>query len=207
MLAEGSDRAQFSRVNIVSHQDTLFADAGRSLFVECRVAGSVDFIFGGGTALLDRCEILSRYRPGKERQGYLAAPSTRRQQEFGLTFLDCRLLKEDKVPAQSVVLGRAWRPARSFADGNYGDPEALGAAAFIHCWMDDHIAADGWDPMNYTARDGSRVPLDPMDARLYEYESAGPGARQSARRRTLNASEARRYTRTRILDGWRPGSG
>lgn len=206
MFAGEADRALLAGVDIVGHQDTLFADAGRSLFVQCRVTGSVDFIFGGGTAVLDRCEIISRFRPGKERQGYLAAPSTRRQQEFGLTFLDCRLLKEREVPAQSVALGRAWRPTRSFADGTYGDPQVLGAAAFLRCWMDDHIAADGWDPMNYTARDGSRVPLDPMQARLYECGSEGPGARTSARRRVLTANEAERFTRRTIFDGWRPDS-
>jgi pectinesterase len=207
LLAAGADRTLLADVNVIGHQDTLFADAGRSLVRHCHIAGSVDFIFGGGAAVFDRCEILSRFRPGKERQGYLAAPSTRREQEFGLTFRNCRLLKERAVPPQTVALGRAWRPTRTFADGNYGDPQALGAAAFLNCWMDDHIAADGWDPMNYTARDGSRVPLDPQEARLFEYASAGPGSRVSARRRTLTAAEARRYTPERILDGWRPPSG
>src|SRR5882672_7250224 len=204
MLAAGSDRAAFADVTITGHQDTLFADRGRSHFRRCRIEGSVDFIFGGDTALLESCDIHSRYRPGKERQGYLAAPSTPREREFGVTFESCRLVREPQIAAGTVALGRAWRPTRPFPDGTYGDPDALGAAVFLRCWMDDHIAADGWDAMNYRARDGNRVALAPGEARFFEYASEGPGALESAHRRRLSAAQAQRYTVDRILDGWRP---
>ena len=57
----------------------------------------------------------------------------------------------------------------------------------------------------YTARDGSRVPLQPRDARLFEYASSGPGARRSPTRRQLDTAQAARCTPARILAGWRPG--
>jgi pectinesterase len=121
---------------------------------------------------------------------------------LGLVFHDCRLTKENEVPAESVVLGRPWRPAKAFADGRYGDPDAVGHAAFIRCWMDDHIAADGWDHMGYLAKSGDKIFLDPGEARLFEYDSKGPGARTSPARRTLTADEAARYTQANVLDGW-----
>lgn len=204
-LAEGADRSQFRGVDLVSHQDTLFVDAGRSLFRDCRIAGSVDFIFGAGRALFQTCELQSRFRPLMQRNhGWVAVPSTPRSQPYGLTFLYCRLTREAGVPPASVALGRPWRPARTFANGRYGDPDAVGAAAFIRCWMDDHISADGWDEMGYPAPDGTRVFLQPTDARLREFGSSGPGAFANRRRPWLPAREAALYTPARVLEGWTP---
>jgi pectinesterase len=202
MLDRGSDRAWLRDVDLVGHQDTLLVDAGRSVFERCRISGSVDFVFGGGRAWFDRCDLVSRLRPDKPRQGYVAVPSTSRAQAQGLVFDRCRLVREAYVPDASVALGRAWRPGRQFADGKYGDPDALGCAVYRDCWMDAHIAPEGWDPMAYTARDGTRVMLDPMEARLFEFGSRGPGARRSATRRVLDAPGAEVFSRERVLGGW-----
>lgn len=193
MLDAGSEAALIEDVEILGHQDTLFVGAGRARFRRCFVAGSVDFVFGAGAALFEDCELHSRSRPDKPRQGYVAAPSTSIAQDVGLVFLRCRLTRETQVPARSVVLGRAWRPTRDLPDGRYGDPSAVGSAVFARCWMDEHIAAEGWEPMNYTARDGTRVALAPAQARLFEFESTGPGAIADANRRVLSAEDARRY--------------
>ena len=204
-LAEGADRSRFRNVDLVSHQDTLMADAGLSWFANCRISGSVDFIFGAGRALFEGCELVSRFRPLMQRNhGWVAVPSTPRRQPYGLTFLDCRLTREAGVPPASVALGRPWRPARSFPNGRYGDPDAVGAAAFIRCWMDDHITADGWDEMGYPAPDGTRVFLQPTDARLAEFGSTGPGAFANRRRPWLSARQAALYTPARVLEGWAP---
>ena len=204
MLDAGSDRARIDDVDIVGHQDTLFVDAGRSLLRGCRVSGSVDFVFGAGRCLLDRCEIVSRHRPGKERQGYVAAPSTLRHDACGLVFQACRLHCEAQVPPRSVALGRAWRPTREFADGRYGDPDAIGAAAYIGCWMDAHIDPLAWDAMSYTARDGSRIKLEPAQARFAEYASRGPGAHRSAARPQLTRQQARAYSLAHVFADWNP---
>ncbi len=202
MLDQGADRSLLQSVDIQSHQDTLFVDRGRSLFRECRIAGSVDFVFGAGTAVLQKCTVHSRFRPGKERQGYLAAPSTSVEQEFGLCFLDCALTRDVEVANGSVVLGRPWRPTRKFADGEYGDPGVLGAALYRNCWMDGHIATVGWDEMAYTARDGNRVMLAAAEARFAEYKNYGPGASADPRRRQLSAAQSARYSMARLLGDW-----
>ena len=204
MLDAGSDRAMLERVNFIGHQDTLFVDAGRSFFRACRISGSVDFIFGGGNALFEQCELHSRFRPGKERQGYVAVPCTPSAQAYGLTFVRCRLTRDAAIADGSVALGRAWRPGRTFPDGKYGDPDAVGAAVYLDCWMDAHVDARGWDEMGYTARDGKRVMLQPGDARLFEHGSSGPGAHRSASRRALPRDRVAAYARERVLDGWEP---
>ena len=204
MLADGSDRALLEEVELVGHQDTLFVDAGRCLFRRCRVQGSVDFVFGAGQAVFDRSELHSRFRPGKPRQGYVAVPSTSASQAHGLTFHHCRLTREPEVPDRSVALGRPWRPTRDFPDGRYGDPDVAGLAVYLECWMDAHIAPEGWDEMNYAARDGTRVPLRPSEARLFEYRSSGPGAHADSRRRTLSPADARRHAPPAVLGDWVP---
>lgn len=204
MLDAGADRCAFERVDLVGHQDTLFADAGRSHFHDCRISGSVDFVFGAGNALFEQCQLHSRFRPGKERQGYVAVPCTPSAQAFGLTFLRCRLTRDPEIADGSVALGRAWRPGRTFPDGKYGDPDAVGTAVYLSCWMDAHIDARGWDEMGYTARNGERVMLQPSLARLFEHDSRGPGAHRSASRRVLDRVQRARFTRDAILAGWTP---
>jgi pectinesterase len=203
MLDEGSDRARLSDVDLIGHQDTLFIEHGRSLFERCRISGSVDFVFGAGTAWLERCDLVSRFRPDKPRQGYIAVPSTAEDRVAGLVFDRCRLLRDARIPDASVALGRAWRPGRPFRDGNYGDPQSRGHAVYLSCWMDAHIAPEGWDAMAYTARNGTRVMLEPAEARLFEYDSRGPGAHRSATRRQLGADAARGLSRQAVLGDWR----
>ena len=203
MLDQGADRCFLSGVDLHGHQDTLFVEAGRSLFRDCRVTGSVDFVFGAGRALFQDCVLHSRARPDKPRQGYVAVPSTPAAQDCGLVFERCRLTRDAAVLDASVALGRAWRPGRTFADGKYGDPEALGNAVYLSCWMDAHIDPQaGWDAMAYTARDGQRVMLEPLDARLYEFDSRGPGAARSPVRRWLSAEQAKAFVPARVLAGW-----
>jgi pectinesterase len=204
MLGEGSDCALFEGVRVIGHQDTLFVNAGRTLFRDCFITGSVDFIFGAGAAFFDRCQLRSRYRPLMQRNhGWVAVPSTPRSRAFGLVFDRCRLTREAQVPPASVALGRPWRPARDFPDGHYGDPNAVGMAAYLRCWMDDHISADGWDEMSYAAREGSRVFLEPGDARFGEFASEGPGAFVNRRRPQLPSAVASAITQARVLQGWR----
>ena len=198
-----ADRTLLVDVHLAGYQDTLFTDSGRSLLRNCRIDGCVDFIFGQGRAVFERCDILSKLRPGQDFNGYIAAPDTDRRQPFGLVFIDCRLLKENGVAPHTVALGRPWRHTRDFSDGRYGDPDNVGAAAYLNCWMDDHIVAEGWYPMGYNAKGGGRAMLQPEEARFYEYQSRGPGAAMpSARRRQLSGEEARAYGVQNILQGW-----
>jgi len=202
-LGAGSDRACFEDVALTGWQDTLFTDAGRSLFQRCYISGCVDFIYGAGRAVFDHCEIRSRTRPGKDFHGFIAAPDTDRHQRFGLVFLDCRLTRDPDMPDRTMALGRPWRHTMTFPDGRYGDPDAVGHAAFVRCWMDGHIVPEGWYPMHYNLKSGRRTMLEPEDARLFEYASRGPGGGwASRRRRQLTAMQARAYSIPTVLGGW-----
>lgn len=203
MLDKGSDRARFRQVDILSYQDTLFPDAGRSLFERCLIVGSYDFIFGAGRAFFRECEIRSLPRPVDPVDGYVVAPSTPIDQPFGFVFKDCKLTKAPGTARHSVYLGRPWRPSGQFPDGRYGDPKYVAQTAFIDCWMDDHVAPEGWTEMWYTGKDGNpRTMLQPEDVRFSQYGSSGPGAAAFRRGRTLSAAEARAMDVRAVLDGW-----
>ncbi len=198
-----ADRTLLRGVYLIGHQDTLYVQAGRCLFDNCRIEGSVDFIFGGGRAFFRACTIVSRLRPGQEVNGFIAAPNTDIRQPVGLVFHRCRLEKEHGVAARSVALGRPWRQTTPFPDGFYGNPDHVGASTYLECWMDDHIVPEGWHPMAYNARGGGRAELRPEEARLFEYASTGPGAGQpSPQRRMLTVEQARDFGIDEVLEGW-----
>lgn len=203
MLDGDSDRAAFRNVKLSGYQDTLYTNAGRSYFLDSLIEGNVDFIFGAGTALFENSRIRTRPR-GREMHtgGYVTAPSTDISNRYGLVFLRCRLEREEGVPDGSSYLGRPWHPTTTFADGRYANPEAIGASVFIESEMDAHIANKGWTSMGGTAKDGGRIQFQPEDARFFEYENYGPGARINPQRRQLSEAETAGYTREKILGGW-----
>jgi pectinesterase len=196
-LTDRSDRAVFLDVRLLGHQDTFFANAGRAYFRRCEIAGNVDFVFGAGRVVFEECDIVSLDRGSRTNNGYIAAPSTDVATGYGFLFLRSRLRKErpEMAPA-SVMLGRPWHPS--------ADPRAVGSAVFVECWMDDHIAPQGWDRMSSTTERGERIWFEPGAARFFEYRSRGPGAVASPTRRVLSDGDARSYTPALVLDGWLP---
>ncbi|MFL5608487.1 MAG: pectinesterase family protein, partial [Gemmatimonadaceae bacterium] len=192
-----ADRASFEDVRVTGHQDTLFPNTGRSYFHRCEITGSVDFVFGAGTAVFEDCDIVSRDRGSPTNNGYVTAPSTPASRPIGFLFVRSRLRKESPaMAAASVVLGRPWHPS--------GSTDVVPSAVFYECWMDDHIGAKGWDRMGMTDATGARVWADPADARFFEHHSAGPGAVASPSRRQLSADDVTRYTVARALGDWTP---
>ena len=202
-LDKGSDRVLVRDVKLLGYQDTLFVDAGRSWFDQNIIAGNVDFIFGAGNALFTDSEIITRIR-GRDSipHAYVTAPSTQIADEFGLTFIRCKLTREPGVPDNSTPLGRPWHPTTDFPDGRYADPNAIGKAVFIDTEMDAHITHDGWYWMGGTTRDGGKEPFMPEDARFFEYQSYGAGAHKNNKRRQLTATEAQGYTWGNLMGDW-----
>ena len=204
-LDTGSDRFLARNIRLLGFQDTLFVNAGRSWFDKSFIAGNVDFIFGKGNALFTNSEIktLGRGKPNTP-HAYVVAPSTQITSEYGLTFIDCILTRAKSVPDNSTPLGRPWHPTTQFADGRYADPNAIGKAVFINNWMDAHITHDGWYSMSGTAKDGSKIPFLPEDARFFEHNSKGPGAAINDKRRQLSEAEVNSYSRDKIFGDWYP---
>jgi pectinesterase len=196
-LTDRSDRALFVDVRLLGNQDTFFANAGRAYFRRCEIVGNVDFIFGAGRVVFEDCDVVSLDRGSRTNNGIIVAPSTDVASGYGFLFLRSRLKKQrPQMAPGSVMLGRPWHPS--------ADPRAVGSAVFVECWMDDHIAPQGWDRMSSTTEGGERIWFEPNAARFFEYRSAGPGAVASPTRRVLSDGDARSYTPALVLDGWIP---
>lgn len=195
-FTDKSDRAVVRDVVMLGHQDTFFADAGRTWVVGSRIEGNVDFIFGSGRLVIEDSDIVSLDRGSATNNGYIAAPSTDIT-SYGILFLRSRLKKAPGVAPNSVSLGRPWHPG--------GNPRAVGMAIFFECWMDDHIQTKGWDRMSAGPMiNGERMWFEPEHARFAEYKSTGPGGIASPTRRRLSDGDATTYAKTFFLDGWQP---
>jgi len=194
-LRVDGDRAVFNHCRINGWQDTLLVNNGRQYFTNCYIAGRVDFIYGSGTAVFDRCEIHSR------NGGHVTAASTPPDHVFGFVFLNCQITGDSQPwinPTNSVIpeatnqvfadLGRPWRPYAS--------------VAYLNCEMGGHIKPEGWN--NW------RNPTNELTARFAEYHSTGPGANPTPRckwSKQLTDEEAIAYTLGNILggpDNWKP---
>ncbi|QJR82811.1 pectin esterase [Alteromonas pelagimontana] len=203
---EYADKIVVENVRLLGFQDTLYVQGGRSYFSGGEIHGHVDFIFGNGNALFEGVDIYSRSRlKPQQYTGFITAPSTLITDEFGLTFINCRLLKEDNVPDGSVPLGRPWHPTTTFADGRYANPFAVGKSVFINTFMDSHIATEGWTSMGGSTPEGGRKEFSPItEARFREYNSNGPGAVKHDSRPQLSGTDVEIYSKYNILDGWQP---
>jgi pectinesterase len=184
LLDINSDRVYLRDVTLLGYQDTLFTNGKRALIRHSTIAGNVDFIFGDGQLLIEDSIIKTRRRaaavaPG-EFESFVTAPSTPLTQPVGIVIYRSRLTREPGVRDGSVALGRPWHPTTNFADGRYADPNAVGQAVFIDCYMDAHISRDGWTSMLGTARSGAKTDVfRPQDSRFAESGSHGPGAHRA----------------------------
>lgn len=202
MVSDNADKVRFRRIKLEGFQDTFYSKNGsRSYFTDCTISGTIDFIFGGGVAVFDRCDIIARVRTDiSPPLGYITAPSTPKTSKYGLIFLNSRLIKEDGVPSKSYAFGRPWHPTSSFPDGRYADPNAIGLTAFLNCDIDDHIY--GWDKMSGKDKMGDKVWFYPNDSRFYEYNNRGPGSYVSTESYKLPVAESSQFTIANIFLGW-----
>ncbi|MDV2452776.1 pectinesterase family protein [Xanthomonas hortorum] len=172
------DRAAFRNVRFLGYQDTLYLRGAKlSYFLDCYVEGTVDFVFGAGTALFENVQLHSLG------DGYLTAASTPQESARGFVFRNARVTAASGVTR--VFLGRPWRPYAS--------------VSFISSQLGAHILPEGWNNWGNTANEAT--------ARYSEYQSSGAGANPSRRvkwSRQLTAAQAAALDRNTILGTWRP---
>jgi polygalacturonase len=192
------DRAVFHNVRLLGNQDTVYAGSrnctpdgancipARQYFSDCTIAGNVDFIFGDGKAVFDRCEIHSTAHDG----GFITAQSKHYPEEdSGFVLNRCKLVADTGLIGK-VYLGRPWRPYAS--------------VVFLNTEMGDHIDPAGW-------REWHPGETHSIETVFYaEYNSTGAGAPHGQREphtHLLTADEAAKFDPAVFLkgnDGWKP---
>jgi pectin methylesterase-like acyl-CoA thioesterase len=175
-----SKRIEFYRCYINGWQDT-FAIWDNAL-VYCKLSeirGCVDYIYSGGTAFFETCNI----RQVRTTGGVDCAPSTPSGVR-GFVFWGCTINRASGVGSNNSTLMRPW--------GAYGE------TAYINCSMDSHITAAGWSAW------GGRE----ATCRAAEYGSktlSGATINLSTRASWVKRlSSSSGYTKSSILGSWAP---
>lgn len=178
------DRIVFENCKFLGNQDTLYLKGSqdakepklcRSYFKNCYIEGTTDYIFGAGTAVFENCTIYS-----KETASYITAASTQEGIDFGFVFINCNI--GGNATAQSVYLGRPWRP--------------FAKTVFINCNLNDTIKQVGWH--NWNKPDAEK------NSFYAEYKSYGKGAHPENRvswSHQLSKKEIKIYSAKSILKG------
>ncbi len=99
-----ADNGFYEDCKFIGCQDTLYIAGCENVFNKCYISGTVDFIFGPGTAILDNCTII--IRSNENYLNYICAPNTKEAYLYGLFFYKCKISAEKGDG--KMWLGRPW---------------------------------------------------------------------------------------------------
>jgi pectinesterase len=172
------DRQIFRNCRFLGWQDTLWVDGKRAYFTDCYVEGRIDFIFGRGTAVFEKCHIHATDG------GCITASGAEPETPFGLVFLKCRITcAEDRS-----YLGAPWTKGAT--------------AAFIECFLGENLRPEGWKDWR-----GTDHHLTARFVEYRNTGPGANTSKRPAWTRQLSDAEAKNYTVEKILsgeDGWNP---
>jgi pectin methylesterase-like acyl-CoA thioesterase len=176
-----AERCILRRANFLSFQDTLDL-SGRVYVADCYVEGDVDFVWGYGTALFERCELKTMH------DGFVVQARNPPSRP-GYVFVDCKLTAAPEV--KKVWLARI-------------EPERFPASyvSFIRCAMAKAILPAGWQ---ITGKPGDALRFEEFastdeSGQALDISKRDPGAKQ------ITEAQARERLETTLLgsDQWRP---
>ena len=122
----------------IPHRQLYREGSNLHLFKNCRISGTVDFIFGCSEAYFKDCEIISL--KDSRNCGFVAAPAHPLAEKNGFTFIDCNF-KCGGAEDGTIYLARPWRD--------------FGKCNFLNCNVEGHINGELFDKWNDTERDKS----------------------------------------------------
>ncbi|XP_059654251.1 probable pectinesterase/pectinesterase inhibitor 36 [Cornus florida] len=112
-LRVSSDLSIFYRCSFKGYQDTLYVHSQRQFYRDCHIYGTVDFIFGDATAVLQNCDIYVR-RPLDHQSNMITAQARDDPDETtGISILNSIIAPAPEFGAVKgrfkSYLGRPWR--------------------------------------------------------------------------------------------------
>ncbi|MCC8015388.1 MAG: pectinesterase family protein [Eubacterium sp.] len=208
-LVSLSDMVTFENCRFLGRQDTLYlkgaskgadvrgsANPARAYLKGCYVEGTVDFIFGDGTAYFYDCDIFMAYRDGG---GYFTAANTTLY-NAGYVFDNCRFSVDKAYTAEDadkIYLGRPWQ-----CDADH--PICGSSVAIINSELPSILNSDGFALWNENTQ------IEKL--RFYEYNNkVGSDPEDTSVRadyvKILTAEQAESFKPFNILRGsnlWNP---
>ncbi|GIH61809.1 pectinesterase family protein [Microbispora siamensis] len=174
-----ADRAVLSNVRLLGDQDTFLVNASaRAYMTGSYVEGTVDFIFGDGTIVINNCDIYEKRSTG----GPITAARTDAGKTYGFLIYKSRI---SGATANTTQLGRPWGPN---AQVLYRESTLSSTIKTSQPWTD--MSGNSW-----------------KNARFFEYKNTGAGATANSNRPQMSDSQAANYTPQKYLagsDGWNP---
>lgn len=178
-LALYGDRARLGNVRVIADQDTLLIyNSARAYVWSSYIEGTVDFIYGNGSAVFYACQIYEKRSAG----GYITAANTPSTQAYGFLIYKSTITG---APSDLTYLGRPWGAA---AQVTYRESSLSSTIRVAQPWTD--MSGNSW-----------------KNARFYEYKNTGAGATTNSNRTQLTDAQAANYTPQKYLagsDGWNP---
>lgn len=191
-----SDMSAFFNCRFDGYQDTLLYQSMRQFYRNCVISGTIDFLFGYGSAVIQNSLIIVR-KPNMNQFNTVTADGRKeRGQPGGVVIHNCRIVPEMKLVADrftiKTYLGRPWK--------------AYARTVIMESQLADFIQPEGWTPWA-----GNMF----LDTIYYaEYANTGPGAATNRRVRWktlhfLQRREALQFTVGPFLRGnlWIPSAG
>ncbi|RLM62321.1 pectinesterase-like [Panicum miliaceum] len=198
-----SDLSVFYRCAFEGYQDTLYAHSLRQFYRDCRVTGTVDFVFGNAAAVFQNCLLLARLPLPAQKNSVTAQGRLDANMTTGFAFQFCNVSAHGELLAASgagngtaaaqTYLGRPWKQ--------------YSRVVFMESYIGAAVRPEGW-----LAWDGEFA----LDTLYYgEYMNTGPGAGVGARVRwpgfhvMTSPAEAGNFTVAQFIGGnmWLPPTG
>lgn len=192
----------FRNIFLNSTQDTYWTNDGGTTYLDsCTIAGTVDFICGGGTIFFDKCDILLVERDHWEKSDIITAPATADTLDYGYVFNNCKIYGADNHRIK-FYLGRPWK----------FQPRSV----WLNCRFEAMPEETGWTNMHgmlpqlfaeynsrYVNADGSLSPID-LSKRRTVYQDLDKKDMKVGFSSELTEAQAADYTLDRVFPTWNP---
>ncbi|XP_062102950.1 probable pectinesterase/pectinesterase inhibitor 20 [Humulus lupulus] len=199
-LRNSADYSTFYSCSFEGYQDTLYIHTHRQFYRDCDIYGTIDYIFGNGSAVLQNCNIYVRKPLTGQFTVITTHGRTDRNQNTGISIQNCNILPTPDLATSNAralegretktYLGRPWRD--------------YCRVIFMECFMDEFIDPAGWHRWN-DSDFGTR------NSYLAEFDNWGGGSYTTKRVtwpafHLINAVEAQDFTVSRFINGdlWLP---
>ncbi|KAG7542709.1 Pectinesterase inhibitor domain [Arabidopsis thaliana x Arabidopsis arenosa] len=162
-LRVSADFAVFFNCHMNGYQDTLYVHTHRQFYRNCRVSGTIDFVFGDAKAVFQNCEFVIR-RPMEHQQCIVTAQGRKdRRETTGIVIHNSRITGDASyLPVKAknrAFLGRPWKE--------------FSRTIIMNTEIDDVIDPEGWLKWNETFA---------LNTLFYtEYRNRGRGSGQGRR--------------------------
>ncbi|KAK2431047.1 pectinesterase [Trifolium repens] len=194
----GGDKSAFFDCAFYGHQDTLYVDQGLQFYRDCVISGTIDFIYGHSSTLIQNSKILLRKPLLDGQSNVVVADATSKYSRFrtGIVLQNCSIIPDDDLkPYLHLVKTYLARPWDKFS-----------TAVFLENYIADFVDREGY---MIWSKDKPNIE-HPYFA---EFGNTGPGANATARvywaKGLITKKAASLFTAERFIKAstWLPATG